>query len=76
MKIILSTFVLSFLILSSVSTEAYTVYSYDYGNGFTDYSGDLNGYSYDYGNGFTDYSGDLNGYSYDYGNGFTDYNFR
>ena len=77
-KILLTTTTFSmiaFSLIISLNAEAAT-YSYDYGNGFTSYSGDINGFSYDHDNGFTSYSGDINGSSYSYGNGFTTYDLR
>ena len=76
MKIILSTFVLSFLILSAIESAEANTYSYDLGGGTTMYQGGVNGYSYDLGGGTTMHSGDVNGFSYDLGGGTTMHNFR
>ena len=76
MKIILSTFVLSFLILSATNNAEANIYSYDLGGGTTMYQGDVNGFSYDLGGGTTMHQGDVNGFSYDLGGGTTMHNFR
>ena len=57
-KVLLTTTTFSMIALSliiSLNAEAAT-FSYDYGNGHTSYSGDINGSSYDYGNGSTIYN--------------------
>ena len=68
MKIILTTLVLSFIILSNSNAEANTLFL-DHGNGMGSFSGDINGSVMNHGNGMSTFSGDLNGSVMNHGNG-------
>ena len=68
MKIILTTLVLSFLILSNTNAEANTLFL-DHGNSMGSFSGDLNAGTMNHGNGMGSFSGDLNGGYIDHNNG-------
>jgi len=68
MKIILTTLVLSFLILSINNAEASTLFL-DHGNSMGTFSGDINGGIMDHGNSMGTFSGDLNGGYIDHNNG-------